>query len=150
MIAQDNHEPDPIRTEGDANDIGMTQARGRFSLGLESLHGHLAGELPGQNHHHRDDAIQAHLPGLIDHAHAATSNLVQQFVIVEAGPPGRKGAQSFKPGLFFDDRWRIFRRSGEAPFQQATGTGTSHRTFRQRLATLVAESVDFHLGAIDK
>ena len=42
-----------------------------------------AASRPGQEHLHRDDPVQAHLPRAIDDAHAAARDFLQQFVIAE-------------------------------------------------------------------
>ena len=42
-----------------------------------------AGEFPGQDHLQGHDAVQAHLPGPVDHAHAAAGDLVEQLVVAE-------------------------------------------------------------------
>src|SRR5947208_2996666 len=40
-------------------------------------------QLPGENHLERHWPIEAHLPGPIDHAHAAARDFLKKFVIAE-------------------------------------------------------------------
>jgi hypothetical protein len=67
----------------DGNDVGMIQIGHGFRFGSKSFNFCFASEVPSQNHLHRDDAVQTHLPCLIDHAHAATSDFLQQFIVPE-------------------------------------------------------------------
>ena len=67
----------------DRHDVRMVQARRGFGLGVKPSHFSFAGELPGQHHFHRHNAVQAHLPRFIDHPHAAAVDLLQQFVVAE-------------------------------------------------------------------
>jgi hypothetical protein len=39
--------------------------------------------LAGKDHREGDDAVEADLPRLVDHAHAAPGNLLDQLVIAE-------------------------------------------------------------------
>ena len=41
------------------------------------------GQLPRENHLEGDGAVQCHLAGLVDHAHAAAADLLQQLVVAE-------------------------------------------------------------------
>ena len=61
----------------------MIEIGGRFGLAMESLDILLAGQVPGQDHLERDDAVQAQLPSLIDHAHSSAVDFFQQLVIAE-------------------------------------------------------------------
>ena len=65
------------------HDARMLQIGSCFGFGAEALDVVLAGQRPLEDHLHRDDAVQADLPGLIDDAHAASGDLVEQLVVAE-------------------------------------------------------------------
>ena len=67
----------------DRHDVRMVEVGGRLGLGMEPLDGALGSQLTGQNHLQGHQAMEAHLPRLIDHAHAAAGDLLQQLVIAE-------------------------------------------------------------------
>ena len=67
----------------DRDDVWMLQAGHRLRLGLKTLHELVARKLPEQQHLHRDDAVQAHLPCPINDAHPAARDFLQQFVIAK-------------------------------------------------------------------
>ena len=73
-----------LRDFENRDDAGMIQIRRRFGLGVKPFDIVFAGQLPGQDHLQRDDAVQADLPSFVDHAHPAAGDLFQQFVIAEA------------------------------------------------------------------
>ena len=52
-------------------------------LGVKSLDLRRRGQLPGQNHLHRDRAVQRRLPRLEDDPHSTAGNFLKQFVIAE-------------------------------------------------------------------
>jgi hypothetical protein len=90
------------------DDVGVLQAGDRRGLGAKAGQALRAGLGPGQHHLQRHGAIEAELPGLVDHAHAAASQLPQDLVARHrrpvAGQPGTKcrpaptGPPSLKPG----------------------------------------------------
>src|SRR5882724_7183580 len=63
--------------------VRMLKLGRRLGLGAEPLHVRSAGQLPGQNHLHRDGAVETDLSRAIDHAHAAAGDFFQEFVIAE-------------------------------------------------------------------
>src|SRR5207249_9058529 len=65
------------------NDVLMVKLRRSLGFDLESSHECRIGELTVQQHLHRDKAIEAELSRAIDHAHSASANFFQQFVITE-------------------------------------------------------------------
>ena len=67
----------------DGDDVGMLQRRRGHGLGAETLHRLRRRVRPEQQQLEGDDPIQALLAGLIDHAHAAVPNLLQQLVVSE-------------------------------------------------------------------
>ena len=67
----------------DGHDVRMLQARRCGGFGAEPLHKLRPGERPNQQHLQGDDAVQADLAGLIDNAHPAPTNLLQQCVIAK-------------------------------------------------------------------
>jgi hypothetical protein len=78
----------------DGDDVGVVEvARGR-RLDVEALQGVGRPRQAAQDHLEGDLAVDAHLPGPVDDAHAAARDLAEQLVIAEAlrrGPraPGR-------------------------------------------------------------
>src|SRR5262245_28937263 len=58
----------------------MVQARDGSSLRLESSHFLRPGVHAGEDHLQRDDAVQADLSRLVDHAHATPAQLPQNLV----------------------------------------------------------------------
>ena len=67
----------------DGHDVRMIQPRRRLRLALKAGDLLRRGELPGPDALQGDDAIEADLPGLVDDAHAAAADLLQQFVIAK-------------------------------------------------------------------
>ena len=65
------------------HDVGMLQSGRRLGFGAEALHVCGAGQLAGKDHFDGNGAVEADLPGFINHAHAAAGDLLQQFVIAE-------------------------------------------------------------------
>src|SRR5712675_1448814 len=78
----------------------LEECRGR-DLAPEPLNDLLARELPGQNHLHRDNALELKMPRAIDHTHPATGNLFEQFVVAEV------------PNLLISDFRREYRLAGK-------------------------------------
>jgi len=64
----------------DLDDIGMLQPGRGFRLGAKPGQAHRPGMRSRQDHFQRDDALQAKVPRLIDHAHAAATELFQDLV----------------------------------------------------------------------
>src|SRR5438105_14388112 len=67
----------------DGNDVWMVEMSGRFGFGVKPLDGSWGSQVLGRNHLEGDEPIQAHLTRLIDHAHAASTDLTQQLVIAK-------------------------------------------------------------------
>ena len=67
----------------DGDDVRVLQRGRGHGLGAEPLHRLRRRMRPEQEHLERDDAVQALLAGLVDHAHAAVRNLLQQLVVAE-------------------------------------------------------------------
>ena len=65
------------------HDVGMIEIGRRLGLALKALHVVGRGELTGEDHLQGHDAVEAHLPGLVDDAHAAAGDLLQQLVVAE-------------------------------------------------------------------
>ena len=55
-----------------------------FGLSPKTAHDRLAGELARKDHFHRDDSVQAQLAGLVNDAHAAACDFLQELVIAKA------------------------------------------------------------------
>ena len=90
-------EPDFV----DGDDVGMLQ-RGRGDrLGAEPLHRFRRRVRPEQQQLEGDDPIEALLAGLVDHAHAAVPDLLQQLVVAEiarlASPVTAAGRTDVQP-----------------------------------------------------
>jgi hypothetical protein len=64
-------------------DVRVVQVGRSLSLGPEAFDVARPGQLAFQDHLQRDGSVQADLPGLVDYAHAAPSNLFQQLVVAE-------------------------------------------------------------------
>ena len=67
----------------DGDDVGMLQTGRRFRLGAETLHVIRRREPAGEDHLHRDDAVEADLACPVDNAHAALGHFLQQLVRTE-------------------------------------------------------------------
>ena len=81
----------------DLHDVGVSQARGRLRLALESLAFIWSGKVAGQQHLDGDRAVEALIPRPVHNTHAAPAQLVLHFVAAEmrrlGGPrPGRRRA----------------------------------------------------------
>lgn len=62
----------------------MVQGRGCVGFALEHAERLRPGQFPGEDHLQGDLAVQAQLPGAIDHPHAPARDFRQQFVIAKA------------------------------------------------------------------
>ncbi len=67
----------------DRHDTGVVEVGGGLGLDAEAADVGLAGELAGEDHLERDRPVEAGLPRLEDHAHAAAGDLREQLVIAE-------------------------------------------------------------------
>ena len=67
----------------DWHDLRMVQVGRRLRLGAEPLHFTARREASGQDHLERDQAVERHLPGLVDDPHPAPRDLLQQLVVAE-------------------------------------------------------------------
>ena len=65
------------------HNVRVVQPPGRFSLNVKALDQRRRGQLSGQNHLQRHRTIEAHLPGAIDHPHAAASDFFDQLIVAE-------------------------------------------------------------------
>ncbi len=74
----------------DRHDPGMIQAGGRLGFRVESPDLDIVGELTGKDHLERDGPVEAHLPGMEDHAHAAPGDLAQDLVVAERAAASRR------------------------------------------------------------
>src|SRR5262245_12927612 len=64
----------------DLDDVGMLQASDHRGLCAKAVQVLGFGVTPGQDHLERHSAMETELPGLVDDAHAASSQLPQDFV----------------------------------------------------------------------
>ncbi len=71
----------------DRQDVRMVQQGRCLRLLMEAIVVGLRGEVAGQDHLHRHGAAQADLAGLVNHAHAAAGDLLEQFVVADAVDP---------------------------------------------------------------
>jgi len=67
----------------DRDDAGMRQLGRGLGLAVETLDLLGSGELAALDHLQSNDAIELLLPGLVDDAHPAPINLLQQLVVAE-------------------------------------------------------------------
>ena len=97
----------------DRHDAGVVEVAGGLGLGVEPLDVGLAGELPGQDHLQGHEAVEAHLPGLVDDAHAAAGDLAEDLVVAEVANACRGGTRGLdRGGGSMVDRQVIARRHG--------------------------------------
>jgi hypothetical protein len=87
----------------EGHDVGMVETGGDLGLGLEALDVGGGSELAGQDHLEGDETVEAHLPRLVDNAHAAAGDLLQQLVVAEitdagAGRPCHRPDRLRQPG----------------------------------------------------
>ena len=118
----------------DGDDVRMLQLRRRFRLGAKPAHLRVARQPSGQNHFHRHDAVEIHLPRLPDHAHAAARDLLQQFVIAKVtnARTGRRRRFGNHREIGNDERL-IFQRRRLGTFQRAL-----QKTFRAQALRRIA------------
>ncbi len=67
----------------DRHDARMIEIGRGLGFGMEPFDVGRRSQLARENHLHRDDAIERHLPGLEHHAHAAAGDLFQQLVVAK-------------------------------------------------------------------
>ena len=98
----------------DGHDVGVIEASRGLRLGVESIHVGRRSQAVGEDHFEGDQAVQAQLPRLVDDAHAAAGDLLQQLVITDVadGGPQRRGRPDCRRGD------RLCRGSLLAPPQQ--------------------------------
>ena len=82
----------------DRHDVGVVHLGGGLGLDPEPLHVGRGGELAGADHLQGDDPLEAGLPGLVDDAHAAVGDLLEQLVIADALPVPRHTPSPMPPG----------------------------------------------------
>ena len=75
----------------DLHDVRVLQLGHRLRLGAEAGQLLRAGVVARQDHLQGDDPVQLHLPGLVDHAHAAAAQLAEDLVAGHDGP--RRGTR---------------------------------------------------------
>ena len=99
------------------DDVRVTEVSRSRDLALEPLNDLLACEPLGQNHLYRDNPLEIEMPRAINHAHPASGNLFEKFVIAEV------------PNLLiFDFGFSIFKF-----WRERHGSGAGHLRFGQRL-----------------
>ena len=76
----------------DLDDIGMRELGDGLGLGAESRQAHGTHVHPGEDHLQGDHALQTPVPGLVDHAHAAAPEFLQDVVTRHGHVPYRRGA----------------------------------------------------------
>jgi hypothetical protein len=65
----------------DRHNMGMVQIRRRLRFVAKPLHFVCIRQTTGMNHLQGDHPVQASVPGLVNHSHAATTYLMKQFVV---------------------------------------------------------------------
>ncbi len=83
----------------DLHDVGVLQPRHRRGLGPEARQLVRLGLTAGADHLEGDDAVELHLPGLVDDAHAAPPQLPQDLIVRD----GRQRGGLCRPGR--DEPW---------------------------------------------
>ena len=101
----------------DLDDVGMLQASDRRGLGAKAGQVLRAGLDPGQDHLQRHGAIETELPGLVDDAHAASSQLPQDLVARHGRPfaAHRRGPADDRVGRVAGRPCRLHRIGGRQP-----------------------------------
>ena len=79
----------------DGNNVGMIQGGRRPGLAVEALDAAVGAQVVRQDHLEGDGTVEADSMSPIDDAHTAAGNLIEQFVVAEAGRQWRRG----RPGL---------------------------------------------------
>jgi hypothetical protein len=74
----------------DLHDVGVTQAGDRLRLAQEPLEFLRLGVSAGQQHFHGDWSLEAHVPGLVDDAHAAAAQHFLHFITGDSRQVGRR------------------------------------------------------------
>ena len=74
----------------DGHDTGMIKVGSRLCLRAKSLDILFTRVLSRQDHFQCDDAVEADLPGLVNHAHSATGDFFEQFVVAEVAYVGAR------------------------------------------------------------
>src|SRR6516162_4678859 len=103
----------------DGYDVGMSQAGRRAGFGQEALESHRFLKKIGEKHLKRYHSVEADLPGLVDHAHPAAADFLQDGKVVDrladqrgsVDPAGFEAAfcgsrDQLKGRQFFYRRWR--------------------------------------------
>ena len=130
----------------DGHDVRVVEVGRRLRLGAEALHVGRRRQLAGQDHLEGDDAVQAHLPRLVDDAHAAAGDLLQQLVVAEVahrrprghgralpGCQGRRGAERLGQAaklVLVGEEGPQFPGEVGVPAQQLVSVGSLAETFR--------------------
>src|SRR5215831_2982174 len=76
----------------DWHDPRLVELGGRLSFRMQPLDIRWGSKLPTEDHLHGDQPIQRQLPGLGDHSHPATGDLLKQLVIAEITYPDEGGS----------------------------------------------------------
>jgi hypothetical protein len=67
----------------DPDDVAMVQIGGRLRFGVKAFDLRFAGELASEDHLQSHQPIEADLPGLVNHPHAAAGDFAEQLIIAE-------------------------------------------------------------------
>ncbi len=123
----------------DGHDVRMVEVGGGLGFGMKTLHIGRRSQLARQDHLQGHDAVQADLPSFVHHAHAATGDFLQQFVIAEIAHrgPSRRGT-GCRLGCC-DGRKHSGSKSGEFKTADVVGTGRTGPDRLERLRPLVED-----------
>ncbi len=133
----------------DLHDVGVLQACNRFALGAEAGQFPFAGIFAGQDHLEGHQAVELALPGLVDDAHAAAAQLLQQFVVADVTDFRAQGrAKKRRPVGGQRRRLRLSTRPrgadfGFRPLRRGRSGGT--QGLRQLIDPIVVGEEDFQL-----
>ena len=84
------------------------------------------GQLPAEDHLQGDDPVEAHLPGLVDDAHAAAGDLFAAARSPQTTAAGRRPESFARPTAATSPHWP-FRRPSAATFPDCLGERSSAR-----------------------
>ena len=119
------------------HDVRMFELGGGFGFDQESPQHDRRSQVGIEHHFEGDDAVEADLPGFVNHAHSTTPNLLQQLVVAELHPSACLDGRTFTERLG---------RQTETELDQAFRAMPERRVFCDRLPAILASTHRFHHG----
>ena len=97
--------------------LGWSRFAAASASDMEASDVRLGGELAGQDHFQRHEAIETDLPGLVDDAHAAASDLFEKLIVPEIADLGPRWRAVGGAGLGWESH--VF--AGKGSFRRCGG-----------------------------